>query len=162
MKRLISLVLAFVIFFGIGGTIAYNINNINRQNEATSFTEQLNAVVKKYESRQETQNRLIVNSNKIKETYGAVAVIRSQNFQIMQFDSYSKAENAKLNIEKLGIDCDRDDYAYVESNGNDTSKDLWAAKNVQCDVLRLYLHYIQPQDCFRIIDICLYTIVLTA
>ena len=140
MKRLISLVLAFVIFFGIGGTIAYNINNINRQNEATSFTEQLNAVVKKYESRQETQNRLIVNSNKIKETYGAVAVIRSQNFQIMQFDSYSKAENAKLNIEKLGIDCDRDDYAYVESNGNDTSKDLWAAKNVQCDVTNYYLN----------------------
>lgn len=140
MKRLISLVLAFVIFFGIGGTIAYNINNINRQNEATSFTEQLNAVVKKYESRQETQNRLIVNSNKIKETYGAVAVIKSQNFQIMQFDSYSKAENAKLNIEKLGIDCDRDDYAYVESNGNDTSKDLWAAKNVQCDVTNYYLN----------------------
>lgn len=140
MKRLISLVLAFVIFLGIGGTIAYNINNINRQNEATSFTEQLNAVVKKYESRQETQNRLIVNSNKIKETYGAVAVIRSQNFQIMQFDSYSKAENAKLNIEKLGIDCDRDDYAYVESNGNDTSKDLWAAKNVQCDVTNYYLN----------------------
>ena len=140
MKRLISLVLAFVIFLGIGGAIAYNINNINRQNEATSFTEQLNAVVKKYESRQETQNRLIVNSNKIKETYGAVAVIRSQNFQIMQFDSYSKAENAKLNIEKLGIDCDRDDYAYVESNGNDTSKDLWAAKNVQCDVTNYYLN----------------------
>lgn len=40
-------------------------------------------------------------------------MIKSQNFQIMQFDSYSKAENAKLNIEKLGIDCDRDDYAYV-------------------------------------------------
>lgn len=36
----------FCDFFGIGGAIAYNINNINRQNEATSFTEQLNAVVK--------------------------------------------------------------------------------------------------------------------
>ena len=67
-------------------------------------------------------------------------MIKSQNFQIMQFDSYSKAENAKLNIEKLGIDCDRDDYAYVESNGNDTSKDLWAAKNVQCDVTNYYLN----------------------
>lgn len=44
MKRLISLVLAFVIFLGIGGAIAYNINNINRQNEATSFTEQLNEI----------------------------------------------------------------------------------------------------------------------
>lgn len=43
-------------------------------------------------------------------------------------------------MKKLGIDCDRDDYAYVESNGNDTSKDLWAAKNVQCDVTNYYLN----------------------
>ena len=41
---------------------------------------------------------------------------------------------------------DRDDYAYVESNGNDTSKDLWAAKNVQCDVTNYYLHAVGRTD----------------
>ena len=66
MKRLICLVLAFVIFFGICGIIAPDINNIYKLKEADSFAEQVNVLVKQYESRQDTQNRLIVNSNKIK------------------------------------------------------------------------------------------------
>ena len=81
MKRRICLVLAFVIFFGICGIIAPDINNIYKLKEADSFAEQVNALVKQYESRQDTQNRLIVNSNKIKESYGAVKVIKAHGFQ---------------------------------------------------------------------------------
>ena len=58
MKRLICLVLAFVIFFGICGIIAPDINNIYKLKEADSFAEQVNVLVKQYESRQDTQNRL--------------------------------------------------------------------------------------------------------
>ena len=95
MKRLICLVLAFVIFFGICGIIAPDINNIYKLKEADSFAEQVNVLVKQYESRQDTQNRLIVNSNKIKESYGAVKVIKAHGFQVMQFKDYESAESAK-------------------------------------------------------------------
>lgn len=50
MKRLICLVLAFVIFFGICGIIAPDINNIYKLKEADSFAEQVNVLVKQYES----------------------------------------------------------------------------------------------------------------
>ena len=115
MKRLICLVLAFVIFFGICGIIAPDINNIYNLKEADSFAEQVNVLVKQYESRQDTQNRLIVNSNKIKESYGAVKVIKAHGFQVMQFKDYESAESAKSSIEKLGIACDRDDFAYTQA-----------------------------------------------
>ena len=99
MKRFICLVLAFVIFFGICGIIAPDINNIYKLKEADSFAEQVNVLVKQYESRQDTQNRLIVNSNKIKESYGAVKVIKAHGFQVMQFKDYESAESAKSSIE---------------------------------------------------------------
>ena len=140
MKRLICLVLAFVIFFGICGMIAPDINNIHQLKEATSFAEQVNALVKKYESKQDTQNRLIVNSDKIKESYGAVKVIKAHGFQIMQFNNYESAENAKNKIEKLGIACDRDDFAYVEAiKKSKSAKDLWASQTTQSDVTMQYL-----------------------
>ena len=74
--------LGFCIFFGICGIIAPDINNIYKLKEADSFAEQVNVLVKQYESRQDTQNRLIVNSNKIKESYGAVKVIRRMAFKL--------------------------------------------------------------------------------
>ena len=70
-------------------------------------------LVKQYKSRQDAQNRLIVNSNKIKESYGAVKVIKAHGFQVMQFKDYESAESAKSSIEKLGVACDRDDFAYT-------------------------------------------------
>ncbi len=140
MKRLICLVLAFVIFFGICGIIAPDINNIYKLKEATSFAEQVNTLVKKYESKQDTQNRLIVNSDKIKGSYGAVKVIKAHGFQIMQFNNYENAENAKNEIEKLGIACDRDDFAYVETiKKSKGAKDLWASQTTQSDVTMQYL-----------------------
>lgn len=140
MKRLICTVLAFVIFFGICGIIAPEVNNIYKLEEAASFAEQVDTLVKHYESRQDTQNRLIVNSNKIKESYGAVKVIKAHGFQVMQFDSYEKAENAKNSIEKLGIACDRDDFAYVQAvKKAKSTKDLWASQTTQSDVTMQYL-----------------------
>ena len=140
MKRLVCIVLAFVIFFGIGWMIAPDINNIYKMKEADSFAEQVNVLVKQYESRQDTQNRLIVNSNKIKESYGAVKVIKAHGFQIMQFKDYESAENAKSSIEKLGIACDRDDFAYTEAiKKAQSTKDLWASQTTQSDVTMNYL-----------------------
>lgn len=140
MKRLICIVLAFVIFFGIGGMIAPDVNNIYKLKEADSFAEQVNALVKQYESRQDTQNRLIVNSSKIKESYGAVKVIKAHGFQIIQFKDYESAEIAKSSIEKLGIACDRDSFAYVEAiKKTKSTKDLWAAQTTQSDVTMEYL-----------------------
>lgn len=103
MKRLICLVLAFVIFFGICGIIAPDINNIYKLKEADSFAEQVNVLVKQYESRQDTQNRLIVNSNKIKESYGAVKVIKAHGFQVMQFKDYESAESAKAALKSSAL-----------------------------------------------------------
>ena len=140
MKRLICLVLAFVIFFGICGIIAPDINNIYKLKEADSFAEQVNALVKQYESRQDTQNRLIVNSNKIKESYGAVKVIKAHGFQVMQFKDYESAESAKSSIEKLGVACDRDDFAYTQAiKKAPSTKDLWASQITQSDVTMNYL-----------------------
>ena len=140
MKRLICLVLAFVIFFGICGIIAPDINNIYKLKEADSFAEQVNVLVKQYESRQDTQNRLIVNSNKIKESYGAVKVIKAHGFQVMQFKDYESAESAKSSIEKLGVACDRDDFAYTQAiKKAPSTKDLWASQITQSDVTMNYL-----------------------
>lgn len=140
MKRLICLVLAFVIFFGICGIIAPDINNIYKLKEADSFAEQVNVLVKQYESRQDTQNRLIVNSNKIKESYGAVKVIKAHGFQVMQFKDYESAESAKSSIEKLGVACDRDDFAYTQAiKKSPSTKDLWASQITQSDVTMNYL-----------------------
>ena len=140
MKRFICLVLAFVIFFGICGIIAPDINNIYKLKEADSFAEQVNVLVKQYESRQDTQNRLIVNSNKIKESYGAVKVIKAHGFQVMQFKDYESAESAKSSIEKLGVACDRDDFAYTQAiKKAPSTKDLWASQITQSDVTMNYL-----------------------
>lgn len=132
--------LGFCNFFGICGIIAPDINNIYKLKEADSFAEQVNVLVKQYESRQDTQNRLIVNSNKIKESYGAVKVIKAHGFQVMQFKDYESAESAKSSIEKLGVACDRDDFAYTQAiRKAPSTKDLWASQITQSDVTMNYL-----------------------
>ncbi len=140
MKRLICLALAFVFLITSFGVIAPCVNASKKLNDASLVTTQINTLVRKYESRQDTQNRLIVNSSKLKDSYGAVAVVKARNFQILQFDSFEKAESAKQNIEKLGISCENDSFAYVEAASKAPSKtDMWAVRNVQSGVTNKYL-----------------------
>ncbi len=140
MKRLICLALAFVFFLTTFAILTPCVNDKKKLESASLISTQINTLVEKYESRQDTQNRLIVNSNKLNESYGAVAVIKSRNFQILQFDSLQKCESAKRRIDKLGISCENDSFAYVEAQSKAQSKkDMWAIKNVQSDVVNEFL-----------------------
>lgn len=140
MKRLICLALAFVFFLTTFAILTPCVNEEKKLESASLISTQINTLVEKYESRQDTQNRLIVNSNKLNESYGAVAVIKARNFQILQFDSLQKCESAKRQIDKLGISCENDSFAYVEARSKAPSKkDMWAIKNVQSDVANEFL-----------------------
>ncbi len=140
MKRLICLALAFVFLITTFGVLTPCIDSVKKSNDALSISTQINALVKQYESRQDTQNRLIVNSSKLKDSYGAVAVVKARNFQILQFENSTKAENAKKNIEKLGINCESDSFAYVEAvKKAPSTTDMWAIRNVQSNVTNEYL-----------------------
>lgn len=142
MKRFFCLFLALTISLGTIGILLPSLKSNNEQYEAKIFSEELTQLVRKYSNEKDVQNRLLVNTGSVSDSFNAEAVVKSGDFSVMQFGDYETAEKAQKRLTQLGFLCERDSIITVDAlKSYDEAEDIdnWATNAVQSPISLKYL-----------------------